>query len=73
MSNFKFKPSQWVPFKDTEVLKRVRKIGPEDFINRSHPNLTIKVKPDFDIWFDFMMDVFFRIKMFATLAQFLFH
>ena len=62
MSEFTFKPSQWVPFKDEAVLEKARKIRREDFINHSHPNLTIKVKPDFDIWFDFMMDMFFRIK-----------
>ena len=62
MSDFNFAPSKHVPFRDKEVLERVRKIKRADFENHPNPNLKIKVMKDFDVWFMFMMDMFFRIK-----------
>lgn len=60
--DFKYDPSTYVPFRDKEVLEQMRDIGREAFENNPNPNLTIKVTPEFDVWFAFMMDVFFRIK-----------
>jgi len=62
MADFSFSPSNHVPFRDTEVLQRVRKITREDFENHPNPNLKVTVMKDFDVWFFFMMDIFFRIK-----------
>ncbi len=59
---FQYDPSPYVPFRDKEVLERVREIGLEDFERCDNPNLDIKVVKEFDVWFTFMMDVFFRIK-----------
>jgi 6-phosphogluconolactonase/glucosamine-6-phosphate isomerase/deaminase len=62
MSEFKFKPSLHVPFRDEEVLEMARNIKREDFLNHPNPNFNVEVVGDFDVWFKFMMDVFFRIK-----------
>ena len=62
MTEFNYSPSKWVPFRDKEVLERVRKIKKEDIAKHSNPDLKIKVVKDFEIWFIFMMDIFFRIK-----------
>jgi hypothetical protein len=60
--NFKYEPSQHVPFRDKKVLERMRKISKEHFINHPNSNLNIKVMDEFEIGFSFMMDIFFRIK-----------
>ena len=62
MADFNYEPSQWVPFRDKKVLDMARQITREDFLNHPNPNWNVKVVKDFDIWFDFMMDIFFRIK-----------
>jgi len=62
MNTFEFQPSQHVPFRDKKVLDRVRKIKREDFEKHPNPNLKVKIVKDFDVWFLFMMDIFFRIK-----------
>ena len=62
MTEFNYSPSKYVPFRDKEVLDRVRKITREDITKHSNPDLKIKVVKDFDIRFIFMMDIFFRIK-----------
>lgn len=59
---FGYDPSPYVPFRDKEVLERMREIGREDFENCVNLNLDIRVVKEFDVWFTFMMDVFFRIK-----------
>ena len=60
--DFTYEPSHHVPFRDKVVLERVRGIEREDFVNHPNPNFTVKVVNDFDVWFMFMMDIFFRIK-----------
>ena len=62
MKQFNYSPSRYVPFRDKEVLERVRKITRKDFENHPNLNLRVKVLKDFDVWFMFMMDIFFRIK-----------
>ena len=62
MNTFEFQPSQHVPFRDKAVLDRVRKIKREDFEKHPNPNLKVKIVKDSDVWFKFMMDIFFRIK-----------
>jgi glucosamine-6-phosphate deaminase len=62
MREFKFRPSQWVPFRDLEILEKVRKVTREDFLNHPNKNLTVKVVKDADISFMFITDIFFRIK-----------
>ena len=60
--DFKYDPSMHVPFRDKEVLEKMREIGPEDFLNHPNPDLNIRVLNDHDAGFAFMMDIFFRIK-----------
>jgi len=61
-SDFKYNPSEHVPFKDKAVLEKMRNITREDFINHPNPNFKVQIVKDFNIWFMFMMDIFFRIK-----------
>jgi 6-phosphogluconolactonase/glucosamine-6-phosphate isomerase/deaminase len=60
--DFAYSPSPHVPFRDADVLARMRDIGPEQFRNHPNPNLTVRVVKEFDVWFTFMMDIYFRIK-----------
>jgi glucosamine-6-phosphate deaminase len=62
MSQFKYKPSHYVPFTDEKVLEMARKITFEDFKKYSHPNVKLKVMNDADIGFYYKMDMFFSIK-----------
>jgi len=61
-NDFHYNPSNHVPFKDKDVLARMRDLGRQDFMNHPNPNLDVRVVPEFDVWFTFMMDVFLRIK-----------
>lgn len=62
MGEFKFKPSKWVPFRDKEVLERVRNIKREDIEKHPNPNFKIRVVPDANLEFIFVVDMFKRIK-----------
>ena len=61
-ADFTYEPSVHVPFRDKAVLEAMREIGREDFENHPNPNLNVQVVKEFDIWFTFMMDIYFRIK-----------
>ena len=62
MSGFTFSPSKWVPFRDTAVLERIRRIKREDFLRHPNPNLTVRLVKDSEIGFMFVTDIFLRIK-----------
>ncbi len=62
MKEFKYQPSEWVPFRDTEVLERVRKIKREDITKHPNPDFNIQVMSAEDIEFRFITDIFARIK-----------
>ncbi|MCL6087722.1 MAG: hypothetical protein M1475_04865 [Actinobacteria bacterium] len=62
MSNFNYNPSKWVPFRDKDVIERVRKIKREDITKHSNPDFKIHVVKDSDIEFIWITDMFFRIK-----------
>ncbi len=62
MSEFKYKPSHWVPFRDQKVLERVRKIGRQDIDKHPNPDFKIHVVPDGDVEFIWVTDMFHRIK-----------
>ena len=55
---FTYNPSPHVPFRDKEVLERMRDIGREDFVNHPNPDLNVHVGADFDM----ALDIFFRIR-----------
>lgn len=61
MSDFRFTPAEFIPFRDMEVVERCRKITRQDFINHPNPNLDVKVLPDSEIEFRWLVDMFWRI------------
>ena len=62
MITFKYSPSHWVPFRDQEVLERVRRIKREDITKHPNPDFQIRVVKDSDIDFIWVTDMFYRIK-----------
>ncbi len=62
MAKFAFEPSKHVPFRDMKVLEMARKITRKDF--ERHPNKRFKVKimSGEEMTFNFIMDIYFRIK-----------
>jgi glucosamine-6-phosphate deaminase len=62
MSEFVYQPSKWVPFRDKKVIDRVRKIKRADIEKHSNPDLNIKVLPDDQTEFVWIMDMFYKIK-----------
>ena len=60
MSEFKFKPASWVPFKDQEVMDRVRKISGTDL--EKHPNKDFKIKVLLNPHPIMVADMFARIR-----------
>ncbi len=69
MSEFKFSPSKYVPFRDTEVLERVRKIKREDITKHPNPDFKISVIPDNMIEHMWVTDMFWRIKQAADAGE----
>jgi len=62
MAEFSYSPSKWVPFRDKEVLERVRKIKREDITRHPNPDFKISVLKDDDIEHMWIADMFYRIK-----------
>jgi glucosamine-6-phosphate deaminase len=61
-SEFRFEPSQWVPFRDKEVCDRVRRIRRADLDKHPNPDFQIRIVPDARIaWFS-LFDRFRRIQ-----------
>jgi len=62
MSNFNYQPSLHVPFRDTLILEKVRKIKREHIEQHHNPEYKIKVVPDADLGIFMLFDAFHRIK-----------
>lgn len=62
MSKFSFEPSEYVPFRDVEILKKIRKIKREDIEKHPNPDFNIEVVPDDSMDLIVCMDMFQRIK-----------
>lgn len=62
MTEFTFAPSESIPFRDMEVVRRVRAIRREDITRHPNPDFHIHVIPDGDLEFLWMADMFHRIK-----------
>ena len=62
MSQFSYAPSHHVPFRDKEVIERVKNIKRADIEKHSNPDFKIKVIPDDDVEFVWVTDMFTRIK-----------
>lgn len=57
---FTFEPAPWIPFKDKEVLERVRSIKREDMEKHPNPDFKIRIVPDVaSIW---IADMILRMK-----------
>lgn len=65
MNEFTYEPSKWVPFRDKKEIDRVRNIKRANI--EKHPNLELKIKvvPDDQPEFIWIMDMFYRIKQSA--------
>ncbi len=62
MSEFDFEPAAFVPFRDKEVVRRVRAIRRADIAKHPNPDYRITVMPDADVEFMWITDIFLRIK-----------
>jgi len=61
MSGFEFEPATFVPFRDREVVRRVRAIRRADITKHPNPDFRITVVRDQDIDFLWVTDMFHRI------------
>ncbi|MBN1542387.1 hypothetical protein JW992_09600 [candidate division KSB1 bacterium] len=61
-SIFTYNPSHWVPFRDREVLERVRQIKKTDLTRHANPKFQIRIVKDDEAEFIFISDMFYRIK-----------
>ena len=59
---FTFAPADFVPFRDTKAIARVRRIKREDITKHRNPDFRISVVPDAEFEFKWITDMFFRIK-----------
>lgn len=62
MTEFKFSPSPCIPFRDMDIVRRVRQIRREDMERHSNPDFHIHIVPDGDVEFLWMADMFHRLK-----------
>jgi 6-phosphogluconolactonase/glucosamine-6-phosphate isomerase/deaminase len=62
MSEFTYAPAACVPFKDREVVERVRRITRAEITNHPNPDFRISVIPDDEVEFLWITDMFYRIK-----------
>jgi len=62
MKAFSFDPHPMVPFRDREVLARVRSIRKEDITKHPNPNFHIRVVRDLEAGMISLADRFYRIK-----------
>ncbi len=62
MSEFRYQPSAWIPFRDTEALARVRAIRRQDIEKHPNPDYRIRVIKDDMLETIFVADMFYRIK-----------
>lgn len=67
MKDFTFNPAPWIPFRDKEVLDRVRAIKREDMEKHPNPDYKIKIVPSFGSIF--VGDMFMRMKLSDELNQ----
>ncbi len=67
MSEFTFTPAPWIPFRDKEVLDRIRAIKREDMEKHPNPDFKIKIVPSFGSIF--VGDIVMRMKLSDELNQ----
>jgi glucosamine-6-phosphate deaminase len=69
MSDFQFHPAEFVPFRDTEAIARVRAIRKEDIAKHLNPDFRITVLPDSEVEFRWAADMFWRIRRAAEAGE----
>lgn len=69
MRRFDFEPSKWVPFRDKEVIDRVRRIKRNHITRHQNPDFKIRVVPDDEIEWIWVSDMFYRIKAAAEKSE----
>ncbi|MFP4442498.1 MAG: hypothetical protein ACLFST_05200, partial [Spirochaetia bacterium] len=62
MSEFKYEASLYVPFRDKDVLDRIRNIKREDIDKHPNPEFKINVVPDDEVVLRTTVETFKRIK-----------
>lgn len=60
--SFTFAPAEFIPFRDTKAIARVRRIKRAAITKHKNPDFRITVIPDANIEFLWITDMFFRIK-----------
>ncbi len=59
---FTYQPSRWIPFRDMNVLEKVRRIRREEITRHPNPDYRIQVLSGGDMEFRFIIDIFERIR-----------
>lgn len=59
---FRYQPSHHIPFRDLEVIERMRALTTEELTRHPNPDYRITIYPDAEIRFRLLMDMFYRIK-----------
>ncbi len=68
-SVFEFEPSQFVPFRDREVIARCRAIKRSEIEQHANPDFRIKVVADSDLRMMWITDMYSRIKLAGEKGQ----
>ena len=69
MSDFTFQPAEFIPFRDTDVLARIRAIRKEEIATHPNPDFQITVMPAAEIEPRWLADMFDRIKTAAERGE----
>ena len=62
MEKFTYKPSKWVPYRNIEIIEKVRKIKRDDLTKHKNPDFKISIVKDEMAEFIWVSDMFYRIK-----------
>lgn len=62
MSDFKFSPSKWVPFRDLAAVERCRNIKRSEIDKHPNPDFKIRVVKDADVEFIWVTDMYMRMR-----------
>src|SRR6476620_2062579 len=61
MADFRYQPSEYVPFRDVQAIQRCRAIKRENIDKHPNPQFKIRVVKDADVPFIFLADMVGRI------------
>ena len=66
---FCFRPARFIPFRDKEAVERVRRITRSEITRHPNPEFQIKIIPDADAEFLWIINLFHRIQQAAEAGQ----